>query len=987
MVKKILIGLLIFFVVLIGAAIVLPIVFKDNIKGAIDKAIAENVNADVIFDVNNFNLSVFRHFPNITAEIKELGVFNRAPFEGEHLFVVDRMDIEINLKDIFFSDQTRIKGITLVNPQINIKVLSDGKANYDIAMPSKDTIKVIAEPGKFSIGIDHWEIVNGDVVYDDKSIPYFLSIHGLNHTGSGDFTQDVFDLKTHTIADSVSTSMGTMEFLTNKHVEIDAIISISENISTFTFKENTAKINDFIMNFDGWFKMNPSDFGMDITFKSPENTFKSLLSLVPGMYTKDFKNIETKGNLSFNGFVKGTYSKKQMPAFNLNLKVNEAMFKYPDLPTAVNNINMDLLIDNRDGVIKNTMVDLKKLHLNFGSNPIDARILIENLKDYRMDGTLKAKLNLAELSKMFPMEGLEMKGTYSVDASAKGVYDSVRKIIPSVNASMALSGGYIKSSKLPVPLQDLKMNATIKNNTGKMAETTISVNGFSMMLDGEKLEADMILTNLDDYTWDIKAKGGVDLEKMTKIFPLKDMTIAGKVKADIQTKGKMSDVNAKKYNKLPTSGSASLRDFKYITKDLPPLTLSVADMSFNPQKIELSKLNGTIGKSDFSATGIVTNYMAYVVNNETIKGTVNFSSKLLDLNEFMKDNGTPATTADTTSFGVIPIPTNIDFLMRSSVETAKMMDYTITNASGDIILKDGIANLNGLKFNMLGGGFVLSGSYNPKDVKHPKYNMDVKIESLSIQQAASSFSIVKTYAPIAGLVNGIFSTNFKINGELNKNMMPNLGTVNMDGIVKILEATLTQSKLLSGITSLTKLNTSDKVSLKDVLLSTTIVNGRLSVKPFEVKFGDYATTITGSSGLDQTIDYSLKMMVPAGQLGSQLNGFLNQYNGTSNATDKIPVTIGVGGTFKDPKTSLIASEQKAQIKEALTKAAQEKAQDAAKQILSGKKPEDVLKDVLKMTKPTTDTAATAAQDTTKKVIPPSPVDQLMKLKGLLKKKP
>ncbi|NOT75152.1 MAG: hypothetical protein HOP08_09510 [Cyclobacteriaceae bacterium] len=983
MVKKILIGLAIFFVVLIGAAMILPVVFKDDIKAAIDKAIAENVNADVVFEVDNFSLSVFRHFPNITAEIKELGVFNRAPFEGEHLFVVDRLEIELNLMDVLFGDQMRLKGITLVKPQISVKVLPDGRANYDIAVPSKDTVQTAEEPSKYSFGIDHWEIQNGSVVYDDKSIPYFLSIKGLNHTGSGDFTQDVFDLRTHTVADTVNTSMGEMQFLTNKRAEIDAVISISENITKYTFKENSAKINDFVMGFDGWFKMNPDNFGMDITFKSPENTFKSLLSLVPGMYTKDFKSIETKGDLAFSGFVKGTYSDKQMPAFNLDLKVKDAMFKYPDLPTAVNNINMDLLVDNKDGVINNTMVDLKKLHLDFGSNPIDARILIENLRDYRMDGNLKAKLNLAELSKMFPMDGLEMKGFYSVDASAKGVYDSIRKIIPAMDVSMALSDGYVKSSKFPLPLENLKMSATIKNTSGRMAETFIAVNDFSMLLDGEKLTASLLLQNLDDYTWDLKANGGVDLEKMTKIFPLEGMTIAGKVKADIQTKGKMSDVTAKRYDKLPTSGTASLRAFKYVAKDLPQVTLSEADASFNPQKIELTKLNGTVGKSDFNVTGVVTNYIAYVLSNETIKGSVNFNSKLFDLNEFMTDSGTPATT-DTTSFGVIPIPKNIDFIMKSTVSEVRMMDYTITNASGDVILKDGIANLNGLKFNMLGGAFAMSGTYNANDIKHPKYDMDVKIESLSIQKAAASFSIIKTYAPIAGMVNGLFSTNFKINGELNKNMMPNMGTVNMDGLIKVAEASLTQSKLVSGITSLTKLNNTDQVSLKDVLMSANISNGRFSVKPFDVKFGDYATTITGSTGLDQSIDYSLKMMVPAGQMGAQLQGFINQYTGSNNATDKIPVTIGVGGTFKDPKTKLIAAEQKAQIKEAVTKAAQEKAKDAAQKIIEGKKPEDVVKDLLNGKK-TTDTTKAAAQDTTKKAA--DPVNQLMKLKSLLKKKP
>jgi AsmA-like C-terminal region/AsmA family len=986
-VKRILMGFGILLVVVVAAAFIIPVVFKNDIKAAIDKAIAKNVNADVIFDVNNFSLSVFRHFPNVTAEIKDLGVFNRAPFEGTHLFVVDRMDIEVNLKDLLFGDQMRLKGITLVRPQINISVLKDGSANYNITYPPSDTVKAASsEPGNFSFGIDHWEIIDGEVSYDDKSLPYFMSIKGLQHTGSGDFSQASFDLKTHTVADTLTTSYGTMELLTNKRVEIDAVISISEDISKFTFKENTAKINDFALSFDGWFKMNEKDFGMDIKFSSPENSFKSLLSIVPGMYTRDFGKIETKGDLSFAGFVKGTYSDQQMPAFNLNLKVNDAMFKYPDLPTAITNINMDLLVDNKDGIINNTLVDLKKLHLDFGSNPVDARLLIENLRDYRMEGNVKAKLNLAELSKMFPMDGLEMRGIYSVDASAKGVYDSVRKVIPAVNASMSLVDGYAKSSKFPIPLEGVKFDAIVKNTSGKMAETLVTVKDFSMLLDGEKLSARMTLQNLDDYTWDIAANGSVDLEKMTKIFPVAGMTISGLVKADIETKGKMSDVNAKRYGKLPTSGVVSMKNFRYTSKDLPySVTLSQADVSFDPAKVQVKQMSGTIGKSDFSVNGIVTNYLSYVLNKETINGSFNFNSTLFDLNEFMTPSAEPA-AKDTATFGVVTIPKNIDFTLRSNLKTIKMMDYVMTNATGDILVKNGIANMNGVKFTMLDGSFAVSGSYNPTNVKHPKFDMGLIIDNLSIQKASASFSIIKTYAPIAGSMSGRFGVDFKINGELTEQMGANLPTINGSGLVKIAEAGLTQSKLISGVTALTKLNDTDNVTLKNVTLSVTIVNGRASVKPFDVKFGDYITSIAGSAGLDGSIDYTLKMNVPAGAVGAQYQALLNQYGGTNNSTRDIPVAIGVGGTYKNPKTTLNTQEQKEQAKTVIKNVAEEKGKELIKEAVKGTDAKDIVNGLLGGKK--TDTAK-VKKDSVK--APPTPVDQATdvlqnKLQNLLKKK-
>ncbi|HMJ69496.1 MAG TPA: AsmA-like C-terminal region-containing protein [Cyclobacteriaceae bacterium] len=961
-VKRILIVFGVVLLLLVAAGIIIPIVFKDDIKAALDKKIAETVNADVVFDVDNFSLSIFKNFPNVTVQIKELGVFNRAPFEQVPLFVMQELDVEVNLKDILFGDQLRVKGISLVDPQITIKVLKDGRANYDITYPSADTVQTAPDTSKFSFGIDHWEIVNGHVVYDDKSLPYLLDIRGLNHSGNGDFTQDVFDLRTQTVADSVTTSYDGVEYLSNKHVEIDAVVSISEDFTKYTFKENSAKVNDFGMNFDGWFKMNEKDYGMDITFKSPENSFKSLLSVVPGMYTKDFSNIKTDGELAFSGAVKGTYSDTQMPAFNLALLVTDAMFKYPDLPTAVNNINMDLHVDNTTGVIENTVVDLKKLHLDLGTNPVDAKMRIENLKDYKMDAQVAAKLNLAELSKMFPMEGLEMRGTFSVDAKANGVYDSIRKLVPAIDVTMGLADGFVKSAEFPAPLEDLKMSATVKNTTGKMAETVIDVPTFSMMLEGERFDANMRVVNLDDYTWDVNAKGGVDLEKMTKIFPLEGMTVAGKVKADIHTKGKMSDLNAERYDRLPTSGSASMTAFKLTMKDMPDVGVAQAEMAFDPKKIELKNTSGTIGKSDFSVTGAISNYIGYLFgNNETIKGNVDFRSTLLDLNEFMSGSEEAATPEDST-YGVIPIPQNIDFVLRSNVKTVKMMDYTMTNASGDIILKGGIANLSGLKFNLLGGAFVVNGTYNTKDIDHPGYDLALKIEDLSIKEAAHSFSVVKTYAPVAGLMTGNFSTDFKINGELGKDMLPKMGTVNGAGLVKIAQASLTQSKLISGVTSLTKLSDTDNVTLKDVLMSASIDNGRLTVKPFAVKFGSYATNVAGSTGLDGTIDYTLKMNVPAGKIGTALQGYANQITGGTNVSKDIPVTIGVGGTYADPKPQLVMTEQKQQVKDAIKEevkqtteavkeevkeAAQQKAQEAVQEAVKGTDPKDILNKVLK----------------------------------------
>ena len=78
--KKFLIIIASIFVLIIAAAFIVPAVFKDDIKAVVDDALAESVNADIVWDTEDFSLSLFRNFPNVTAGLNNFGVINRAPF-------------------------------------------------------------------------------------------------------------------------------------------------------------------------------------------------------------------------------------------------------------------------------------------------------------------------------------------------------------------------------------------------------------------------------------------------------------------------------------------------------------------------------------------------------------------------------------------------------------------------------------------------------------------------------------------------------------------------------------------------------------------------------------------------------------------------------------------------------------------------------------------------------------------------------------------
>ncbi len=894
-------------VVLLLAAAIVPAFFKDDIKKAIDDAIAENVNAKVYYDESRLGLTFFKHFPNVTVTMGGLAVVGVDEFKKDTLAAVDQVDVVVNLMSVIRGNY-RLSGLYLNEPDIYVKVLANGKANYDIAKPSADTTTVEEETSDVEFGIDHWEITNGTIVYDDASIPYYMAMVGMNHEGSGDFTLEVFDMDTYTEVERVTIAYDGDEYITNKRLRADMVLNMDLNQFKFTFKDNEAFVNDFGLNFDGYFAMPEEGYDMDITFASKENSFKSLLSLVPGMYSESFEGLTAKGETQFSGFVRGMYNDTSMPAFKLEMKVVDGNFQYPDLPAPVSNVQVDMLVDNPDGNIDNTLIDIRQFHLDMGSNPVDAKLTIKNLVNYDMVADIQAKLNLAELATMFPMEGLEMKGMFDLSLKSQGVYDSVAKTIPTIDIEMGLADGFIKHADYPIPMEQITMHTIAKNETGKMTETVVIMDKFSLLLDGEKLESTLRFENLDDYTWDLMVNGGLDLEKAMQIMPIEDTELKGKITANLQSKGKMSDVDAGRFERLATTGGASVAGFYYASKDLPQgFAISQSDVVFNPREVRLTRFDATLGRSDMAMTGAITNYLGYAMNDEVIKGELNFSSDKFDLNEWMTEEDTTATEeADTAAMEVVQVPRNIDFILRSKINTLLYDNMEIKNMQGNIVVKDGVVSLDQARFNLMDGLFTLDGSYDPRDVDHPLFAFDFAIKDMSINAAYNTFTTVQQLAPIAEKMDGKFSTDFVMGGELGQGMSPIMESIAGQGVVEVTDSKVSDLKVLTVLSSVSKLGgDKDELVLKDVKIEAEIRDGRVYLQPFDVSIGKYTTTIAGSNGIDGTLDYTMAMNVPAGAASDAANQAIASLTGMKDVvSSNIVMNFGVTGTYDDPKVGL-----------------------------------------------------------------------------------
>ncbi|MCG8311123.1 MAG: AsmA family protein [Cytophagales bacterium] len=909
--RKFLVFLAVFVTLLLITAIILPVVFKDDIQEGIHKSLNENIEAEVYFDPSKFGLTLFKNFPNPTASLGEFGVVGIDRFEADTLLSAKSLNLTIDLFSLFGNTYV-IKSINLIEPNINLIILENGEANYEIVKESgEDTLETEpSAPVDFNLSIDQWNISDGTFRYSDKSMDFHMEFKGLNHSGSGNISLDNYDLTTLSNIEHATLEFEGTKYLSGQKLFANATLNIDMTDFRFTFKENVFRINDFPVSMDGYLAMPSEDIEMDIAFSSKNGSVKSLYSLIPGTYTSDFENINTEGRMSFNGFVKGIYNDSSLPAYRIALKISNGMISYPELPMPIKNIDMDLSLDCEDGNIDHTRIEIKQMHLEAGTNPIDATLLVKNLKNYDMEADINARLDLAELASVFPIKELEMKGLLSIQAKAEGMYDSTQNIMPAVTASIHLANGYFKSSEFPKALEKLSIASAIDCPSGKPEDFRLNVDDFSISMGKERISGDLSLTNLNNYTWDLNVKGNLDLEVISAIYPIEGISYEGLLSADLGSKGKYSDVEAGRYDRLPASGKVHLKDFSYSSNDLPVgISIEESSLAINPKRINVESFDGMVGKSDMSIEGYVENYLDYVFGeHELLSGEMELTSRILDVNEWMTGEATsPETSADTSALEIVAIPRNIDFKFQSSIDNIYYDNLNLQKAKGLLSIRDGVLDMSNLSFNLLGGSVLMNGKYDTRIPDSPVFNYQLNIKALSIPDAFASFSTVRTFAPMAQLMNGDFSTNFSISGLLKEDMSPVYESLNGAGLIQIAKASLKESKLVSGIAGFMKSDLkSDRLSLKDVIMKASLENGRVHVSPFDVDIGGQKANISGSLGADGTLDYFVRTEVEAGAIGQQVNQLLAGLQGedVSSAGSKIKLNFNVGGTYDKPKILL-----------------------------------------------------------------------------------
>ena len=445
--------------VLLVLIAMLPVVFRGKIMDIAKEQMNKNLNAKA--DFGKLSLSLFRSFPNVSVGLKDMYVAGIGEFEGDTLVSIKSVNIVLDLISAIGMENIKIKRIAIDNPRVHAWMKADGKVNWDIVKETgPEETDTSSGETNLKVELKSFEINHALIRYDDDSTKIKASLDDFNFLMSGDLSQDFSTLLLTSNAKFVNVIYGGIRYLKNAAMTLQMDVDADLKNSKYTLRDNSFALNDLVLKFDGTLGMpNDKDIVMDLKYGLDKADFKSLLSLIPAIYMKDYQDVQAAGKLKLDGMVKGTYNEKTMPDVGLTLLVENGMFKYPDLPKSATNIGIDVNLFY-DGVQNdNTTVDINKFHMDLGGNPVDMTLNIKTpMSDMQINGNLKMNLDLATINDVIPLDSTTLTGKINAALDFMGFmsyieteqYEKFK-----ADGSLDIKGFTYKSPDLP---RDLSIN-------------------------------------------------------------------------------------------------------------------------------------------------------------------------------------------------------------------------------------------------------------------------------------------------------------------------------------------------------------------------------------------------------------------------------------------------------------------------------------------------------------------------------------------------
>ncbi|MCD0489119.1 AsmA family protein [Pedobacter sp. MC2016-14] len=274
-------------------------------------------------------------------------------------------------------------------------------------------------------------------------------------------------------------------------------------------------------NTDGNYK-NTSLIMRDIDIVSMRNFLKGHLVLHTSNHTPldvqlkaalnfaDVKNIYPIKGLELSGIMnlaiqsKGPYdkTKKLFPVTQATVKLSEGRIKTPYFNEALEHIQIDAHLVNRDATLKNTGLNIKPISFTMAGQSFLLKADVNNFENIAYHVSSKGTIDVGKMYKFFAVKGYQVNGLIMADVDFKGLQSDVLK----QRYSKLNNSGKMSIQNLNLQSDLFPKSFLIKNGIFSFVQDKMNFEEFKATYGSSDFKLNGALRNVINYALNDKAK-------------------------------------------------------------------------------------------------------------------------------------------------------------------------------------------------------------------------------------------------------------------------------------------------------------------------------------------------------------------------------------------------------------------------------------------------------------------------------------------------
>ncbi len=851
------------------------------VQAAVDEA---NTSIDGTILYQDADVSLFRSFPDLRITLENMSITSEAGQKSSQLMSVGSLSLDVDLMTALKSSQTiKVNGIDIDDAMIHLVAFKDGSNNYSILPESNEE-----SSSAMDFDINNFSISNSTLSYKDVKAGQTTELGDIDIEGKAKYKSSEI------IVESKMNGYIGLDYghiLPKYKATLSANTALRVNAAADTIEVNTADLtlNDLPINIGGYISLSSDDTGYNFKFDSPATSIKKLISLLPTYYKNEYGSIITSGTYALNGKVNGT-SNNKYPLYKIQLNAKDGSISYPGLANKIDRLSFDMKAENKSNKTLYESIIIQDLDIKSGKSFLNGDVDVRNGVASKTVFNIEGDINLSDLK-----ESLVLSETSELSGLIKG----------------KISGGASISNDNSARVSDqaFESDVTLSNINYINGESSIFISHGS--IDGDKDALSYKLESLQ-YGKAINAKIHGTINQPLSAALDSNHVVTGETNIVAET----IDLNALSGETdttiVASAFSIPKANIKY---NLEATKILYGDYILN--SIEASgNLDNKLSKSVFSieefkgskleGTADLKNILSYVLNSDTLEGSVNIKSDRLALDRFMSAEDTSLVVENTDL-----IPANINLDIDYSSDEIKFRNIDIAKALGQVSLKEKKVIFKN-EGNIFGGKILFTGTFDTDRPEGFNIDLDLQLDQLQFGETASNLALFSKLIPIAKFIEGEYSGNLKWQSDLSSSYIPDLNSLTAYGEIETEDGKI--SSLLPIDTFIRKIVQVDKgheLQLSNTKKYFVVEEGKVVVKGIELEKQGIQMFMSGSHGFNQDLDYQVVIDIPKNKLkADQLIGFVQDKFKFSDKLKSsvddvmVQVVLYMGGSITKPTFSV-----------------------------------------------------------------------------------